>query len=57
MVNENQGKKYEPTPVYNRKAMRNVIRAQAKKKLGSHGVSSMVHDVFHKIRDKEKADV
>lgn len=57
MVNESTGKKYEPTPVYCRKALRNIIRAQAKKKVGYHSVSEMVHEAFHKIRDKENEDV
>lgn len=54
MVNENAGKKYEPTPVYCRRAMRDVIRAQAKQKVGFHSVSEMVRLAFHEIRDKKE---
>lgn len=57
MVNENAGKKYEPTPVYCRKAFRKIIRAQAEKKLGYHNVSAMVHAVFEESRKKESENV
>ena len=33
MVNERQGKVYNPRPVYNRKLLRSVIRAGVQKKL------------------------
>ena len=39
MVNEHQGKKYEPRPVYNRKLLRSVIRAGVQKQFGQHHVS------------------
>ena len=40
MVNERQGKVYNPRPVYNRKLLRSVIRAGVQKQFGQHHVSA-----------------
>lgn len=50
MVNENQGKEYEPRPVYNRKMLRNVLRFWAKKTGGSSDVNKRMSEKFHEIR-------
>ena len=50
MVNEKQGKVYNPRPVYNRKLLRSVIRAGVQKQFGQHSVSyNMAHN-FERIR-------
>ena len=50
MVNERQGKKYNPRPVYNRKLLRSVIRAGVQKQFGQYSVSyNMAHN-FERIR-------
>lgn len=51
MVNQNEGKKYDPTMVYSRKALRNIIRAQAKKADGV-GQNKRVGQIFHEVREK-----
>lgn len=50
MVNENQGKKYNPRPVYNRKLLRSVIRAGVQKKFGQHHVSHNMAANFEKYK-------
>lgn len=50
MVNENQGKVYNPIPVYNRKLMRSVIRAGVARQFGNHHVSANMAANFEKIR-------
>jgi len=50
MVNENQGKVYDPVPVYNRKMMRSVIRAKCEKKFGRHHVSGNMAGNFKTMR-------
>ena len=50
MVNEKQGKVYNPTPVYNRKLLRSVIRARVQKQFGNHNVSRNMAANFEKIR-------
>lgn len=50
MVNEKQGKVYNPTPVYNRKLLRSVIRAKCIEKFGFHNVSRNMAINFEKIR-------
>ena len=50
MVNEKQGKVYRPTPVYNRKLMRSVIRAGVQKQFGQHNVSQNMAANFERIR-------
>ena len=61
MVNENQGKKYEPVPFYNRRLLRQMLRAQSIKKFGYHKTSAIVHSTFEKwqekYRGKETANV
>lgn len=50
MVNENQGKVYNPRPVYNRKLLRSVIRAGVQNSLGQHHVSQNMATNFERIR-------
>lgn len=50
MVNENQGKKYNPRPVYNRKLLCSVIRAGVQKQFGQHHVSHNMAANFERIR-------
>lgn len=50
MVNERQGKKYNPRPVYNRKLLRSVIRAGVQKQFGQHNVSLNMAGNFERIR-------
>lgn len=55
MVNERQGKVYNPRPVYNRKLLRSVIRAGVQKQFGQkqfgqHHVSANMAGNFEKIR-------
>ena len=38
MVNERQGKVYNPRPAYNRKLLRSVIRAGVQKQFGQHQI-------------------
>ena len=53
MVNENQGKKCKPRPVYNRKLMCSVIRAGVQKQFGQHHVSANMAGNFEKIRKEQ----
>lgn len=50
MVNGNQGKIYNPRPVYIRKLMRSVIRAGVQKQFGQHHVSQNMAANFERIR-------
>lgn len=50
MVNENQGKVYNPRSVYNRKLLRSVIRAGVQKQFGQRHVSQNMAANFEKIR-------
>ena len=50
MVNERQGKVYSPRPVYNRKLVRSVIRADVQSKYGNHMVSLNLAVMFEKLR-------
>lgn len=50
MVNEKQGKVYNPRPVYNRKLLRSVIRAGVAKQFGFHKVSGNMAANFERIR-------
>lgn len=50
MVNENQGKVYRPKPVYNRKLLRSVIRAEIVKRQGRHKVSETMSEYFRRTR-------
>ena len=52
-VNENQGKKYNPRPVYNRKLLRSVIRAGVQKQFGQHHVSRNMAANFERIRKEQ----
>ena len=49
MVNERQGKVYNPRPVYNRKLLRSVIRAGVQKQFGQHHVSANMAGVSYRI--------
>jgi hypothetical protein len=49
MVNEKQGKVYNPRPVYNRKLLRSVIRTDVQKQFGQHNVSRNMAVNFEKI--------
>lgn len=53
MVNENQGKKYNPRPVYNRKLLRSVIRAGVQKQFGQNHVSHNMAANFERIRKEQ----
>jgi len=55
MVNERQGKVYNPVPVYNRKLLRSVIRAGVAKQFGNHNVSANMSSNFERIR-KERVE-
>ena len=44
-------KDYSPTPVYNRKYARAVIRAQIIKRYGYHNVSANMSQTFKEIRN------
>lgn len=50
MVNENQGKVYNPRPVYNRKLLRSVIRYGVQKQFGQHHVSRNMAGNFEEMR-------
>lgn len=50
MVNERQGKVYNPRAVYNRKLLRSVIRAGVQKQFGQHHVSLNMAGNFEQIR-------
>lgn len=50
MVNEHQGKVYNPKPVYNRKLLRSVIRAGCHAQFGQHNVSKNMAANFERIR-------
>lgn len=54
MVNENAGKKYNPTPVYNRRLARSIIRNGVAKKFGNHKVSKIMSANFKRIRKGEE---
>lgn len=43
---------YNPTPVYNRKYARNVIRAQILKTRGQHNVSALMSNAFRNMRNR-----
>lgn len=45
-------KNYNPTPVYNRKYARGVIRAQVIKRNGYHNVSANMSQTFKEMRDR-----
>ena len=53
MVNENQGKVYNPVPHYNRKLLRSVIRAECIRRNGFHKVSRLMSVNFENIRKKK----
>lgn len=53
MVNEKQGKVYTPKPVYNRKLMRSVIRAEIKKRQGQHKISRTMSEYFKRTRKEQ----
>lgn len=53
MVNEHQGKIYNPRPVYNRKLLRSVIRAGVQKQFGQHKVSLNMSQNFERIRKEQ----
>lgn len=49
MVNERQGKVYSPRPVYNRKLVRSIIRADVQRKYGNHKVSHNMAVAFENL--------
>ena len=51
MVNKKAGKLYNPTPVYNRKMLRNIIRERAIEVNGYHNVSKYVNEAFKEVRN------
>ena len=53
MVNERQGKVYNPRPVYNRKLLLSVIRAGVQNQFGQHHVSDKMVGYFEKIRKEQ----
>ena len=53
IINERQGKVYNPRPVYNRKLLRSVIRAGVQKQFGQHHVSANMAGNFEKIRKEQ----
>ena len=53
MVNEHQGKVYVPRPVYNRKLLRSVIRANFQKRFGRQHVSAGMAENFKIIRRRK----
>lgn len=53
MVNERQGKVYNPRPVYNRKLLRSVIRAGVQKHDADQTVSANMAGNFEKIRKEQ----
>lgn len=50
MVNENQGKVYNPRMVYNRKLLRSVIHVGVQKQFGQHHVSHNMAANFERIK-------
>lgn len=53
MVNEKQGKVYNPRPVYNRKLLRSVICAGVQKQFGQHKISHNMAANFERIRKEQ----
>lgn len=53
MVNQKQGKQYQPTQVWDRKLMRSVIRSQIIKKDGYHNVSAKMSYIFRQLQNGE----
>lgn len=53
MVNENQGKTYEPVPFYNRKMVRTVMRNKAAE-ISSGNVNKRMGFAFRKMREVRK---
>ena len=49
MINKNNGE-YSPTPVYNRRLMRNIIRNQVIKQNGYHKVNGYMSEVFKELK-------
>ena len=54
MINKNKGG-YNPTPIYNRKLLRNIIRERVVALHGYHNVSALVHRGFEDLR-KDKVN-
>lgn len=50
MVNEKQGKVYNPRPVYNRKLLRSVLRHGVQRQFGQHHVSRNMAGNFEEMR-------
>lgn len=53
MVNQNQGKKYEPTQVWDRKLMRSILRSQIIKKDRYHNVNKKLHYIWKQLQNGE----
>ena len=47
---------YNPTPVYNRRYARGIIRAQIIKNHGMHNVSAIMSDMFKRMRSKAQEE-
>lgn len=50
MVNQKQGKTYEPTPVYNRGLIRSTLKHRIAAKYGQHKVNKLMHEAFENIK-------
>ena len=54
MVNEKQGKVYEPVPIYNRKMLRRRLRYEIESEHGAHKTSRKMAFYFKQIRNNRK---
>ena len=54
MVNENQGKTYEPGKTYCRRMARTVVRNQMIQRYGYHKTSDLLHNWWVKAHEKTK---
>lgn len=54
MVNEKQGKAYEPVQIWDRKLMRSVIRSQVIKKDGFHKVNKKMSYIFKQLQNNNE---
>jgi len=53
MVNQNQGKAYEPVQVWDRKLMRSVIKNEIIKRDGRHNISKKLHYIWEQMQNGE----
>lgn len=54
MVNQNQGKQYQPTQVWDRKLIRSVIRSQIIKKDGYSKVNKKLYYIWKQMQNGNK---